>query len=692
MAEHQIEQMFAQLHNIFNMSSPFMEKVKITTDEIKEIEYCLDNGADIDEATLTKLNGDPITFLSYVIDKKSKTLWSFSKKVIKSFWVGVSETIQQSAYTFDDVIYFDDNAVENSIIETDKRTYYKYFKKLEQKCLPFRFIRELTLNGDKTENDKIITLLTQNKSDEYFTRMCDIINESIKQSNMNFSSGYFDPITDSAYGASSDMQLKMMYTLFLLIKHEGININVRDTIFNTINYCIMRFYSTLFVKNREIAVLITKTEEQAAALLNIGLDIEAYSFYSSVAKYKKIQKEYESIINNITITDILNNHFRYCIAINKLSDDVLYSLVNFYNNNDNLIDKDIVSLYLNIISSKTVTSNPHVKKEFLAYAIRSDKNNELFRESLTDACINFFNDVELSKDDSMAYEKEFIRMDVYTYFKNRFNGEDIKKIDEYKIKMFVNFIVRDITQHIEFLKVVLQEYIQITDDLLLQTKTSLVNRFIDYLTTALNILFKFVDCKDIKNNLLSPEILIRFRTLASESFNIYNEYVLGDIGKKLKEIENYVFTKIEIQQPAHRILHILGKIEDKESLSLLFCDGGINKDIYNEIALIFSSEDADFKIIDTSDIIDKTSDVDYPDDLLDQITYEPLDDPVIIPGTDIIVNRRSIVQYIMTDGLNPYTKQPLTIDDLDSFNKKEESLLKIENIRKKLEEFVKKSD
>eukprot|EP00768_Dysnectes_brevis_P008793 gnl/Dysnectes_brevis/8246_a14522_224.p1 GENE.gnl/Dysnectes_brevis/8246_a14522_224~~gnl/Dysnectes_brevis/8246_a14522_224.p1 ORF type:complete len:471 (+),score=166.60 gnl/Dysnectes_brevis/8246_a14522_224:3-1415(+) len=56
--------------------------------------------------------------------------------------------------------------------------------------------------------------------------------------------------------------------------------------------------------------------------------------------------------------------------------------------------------------------------------------------------------------------------------------------------------------------------------------------------------------------------------------------------------------------------------------------------------------------------------LDLPDEFICAITYELLDDPVVIPQTNTVVNRDSIVRVITESGKNPFNNQPLSEDDL----------------------------
>ena len=77
---------------------------------------------------------------------------------------------------------------------------------------------------------------------------------------------------------------------------------------------------------------------------------------------------------------------------------------------------------------------------------------------------------------------------------------------------------------------------------------------------------------------------------------------------------------------------------------------------------------------------------DYPDEFLDGLLYTPLKTPVLIPDVkDVYVNKETIEQYIMTDGVNPFTKEKLTLDGLTEFNNRKDNKEKIKLLMSKIE-------
>ena len=86
--------------------------------------------------------------------------------------------------------------------------------------------------------------------------------------------------------------------------------------------------------------------------------------------------------------------------------------------------------------------------------------------------------------------------------------------------------------------------------------------------------------------------------------------------------------------------------------------------------------------IETEDI-----NIDYPEELTDIFTCEPLLDPVELPESKEIVNRQSIVTSLMDSEINPFNRNPLTIKQLDDYNLLPEVKDRCDKIKQRVLEF-----
>jgi hypothetical protein len=89
---------------------------------------------------------------------------------------------------------------------------------------------------------------------------------------------------------------------------------------------------------------------------------------------------------------------------------------------------------------------------------------------------------------------------------------------------------------------------------------------------------------------------------------------------------------------------------------------------------------------------EQASRMNLPDEFIDPILCMPIDNPVVIPGTNgLIMDKSSIEQQIETLGFNPYTRQKLTLEELNEFNSEEENKKLIEEFKVKLQQYYSSS-
>ena len=70
-------------------------------------------------------------------------------------------------------------------------------------------------------------------------------------------------------------------------------------------------------------------------------------------------------------------------------------------------------------------------------------------------------------------------------------------------------------------------------------------------------------------------------------------------------------------------------------------------------------EEASITLIGDEDLI-----ADAPDEFLDPLTQDWLEDPVVLPTSDTVVNRATITQHLLSNDTDPFNRKQLSIDDV----------------------------
>jgi hypothetical protein len=106
-------------------------------------------------------------------------------------------------------------------------------------------------------------------------------------------------------------------------------------------------------------------------------------------------------------------------------------------------------------------------------------------------------------------------------------------------------------------------------------------------------------------------------------------------------------------------------------------DYNINEKKFESLQMAVSQYDEESMEIEYDDL---------PDKFQDPLTCEPIKNPIMLPGVNnnfgngeecMFFEKNNIVKHLLTKEENPYTREKLTIEDLDSYNKQSHVLRKI---------------
>ena len=118
-------------------------------------------------------------------------------------------------------------------------------------------------------------------------------------------------------------------------------------------------------------------------------------------------------------------------------------------------------------------------------------------------------------------------------------------------------------------------------------------------------------------------------------------------------------------------------------MSILLTKNKILLSEYNNMVCIIAQIDK------SKDVIERLDDIDIPDKFNDPIMGTIIKTPVILPESDIIMDKNIIMRYILEKEENPFTRHKLTVKELEDFNKNETILGKCKCFKKELISFIK---
>uniref|UniRef100_A0A6C0EIC5 U-box domain-containing protein n=1 Tax=viral metagenome TaxID=1070528 RepID=A0A6C0EIC5_9ZZZZ len=120
---------------------------------------------------------------------------------------------------------------------------------------------------------------------------------------------------------------------------------------------------------------------------------------------------------------------------------------------------------------------------------------------------------------------------------------------------------------------------------------------------------------------------------------------------------------------------IVYTVSDYTEFKTIMDDFNTNYILKNEF------EDLHFNILLKSMdiIIDKQIiyNIDIPLEFCDPLLYTPIDEPTVLPESNIIIDKKTIINHLIHDKTDPFNRTPLTLDSLEEHNKKETTLVKL---------------
>lgn len=476
--------------------------------------------------------------------------------------------------------------------------------------------------------------------------------------------------------------------------------------------------------------LITSNKDNIDNLNNIWKDfLNMKTYYNDLLeqKYKSTQEE----INKIN--KLLKNDFLYKIKLfyNNFIIQIDYIIID----KNNLIQNNCIINYLeNIIDFSIYCINRKIcskKNDFnlMLFFFKIINNKKISNFNINQKSIDFLLYYILANITYIKKEISFINSDIITtfylniinFYINIDSYEDYSKNDtKYKIIYIIRllsnnknkiYIFTDIFNNIIkdnnnlILKLLNSIIIDINfylDELILYLKNSenyllLIKTLYSILIETLNFIKFFSNNDNFSNIIFNDEILINFInfinlhikniiSLQIDIFNITNNYNLSEVCLLILDIY-VIFNNIN----SNKFIHLMSK--DIRSfditifqnlLTLLLNKNKINNEFYNNFELIL------LQIKKLNDIeLQKKNNI-IPDEFTDPLYNTLLENPVYLPTSNTIVDLLIIKRHLLSNSNDPFTREPLTLEEIEKHNKKPNIINKINILKNKIKDYKNK--
>ena len=547
-----------------------------------------------------------------------------------------------------------------------------------------------------------------------------------KNINMEYPKNKFSLINIDDKILDFKIKNKFLNDLFFMI------IILMNNFYNILDFIINKYVNK--IENMKIQLrqmILTDSNIENNNYLN---KITLNSIYKSNFEYcKNDSKLCQSIKNfQIDISLILNIKLKSRVVIPDFVLETNIDLINclkiyddiFYNFNFLNFENSIILL------NYEKFGNHYIKHKYCFYACyyisdnyrmnKCDLRLKSIQNILLTNLINFY--IELEKMDENLLEKSLIRVNIINFLKFIFIHEPViynKKVylyNEINDKIFirfVNFYINDMTKCFENTFSSIKDINEIEKDGIF---VSMVRKN-DYLNMDKH-LDLFIKYNILKTQLVDLNNIISFLYIISD--NAINILMSKELGEKICSQLNYYLNEITLENKRNlyniqnkyyvgfkpiNLLDFLIKILlslMKHSSFILY----MSKDIrcFKKTNIDFSIKqlwinnlltDREYnklenitKLIDHK--INEDKEIEIPDEFCDPLMDCEIIEPIILPETNIIMEKSVILRHLLNNLNNPFNREPLSLKNLEEFNNRDDIKKKIQLFLNKKKEWRKK--
>ena len=503
----------------------------------------------------------------------------------------------------------------------------------------------------------------------------------------------------------------------LTILH-GYNIN-ENAEFSTLIY--IQYLMDIYLKNKDFNKDLLRFSEITTTLI-FSLNNQKYSKAKLLSSFKYLS--YNAFLDDFYNYINYDDNFTISLMPQFIYEN-LFTIVKYikrYDENtliDNLSCCKSLTLFSLIFSCQdNLIKNPHFRMEIFdimvfifSNYISEEKTKKLFsflnegfiKKSLMVSILKVFVEAERLGTSNQFYEKFVVRAKILILIQNINNGlgslfeDNIKLyIEQYpeEGKKFVNNLLNDLIylndECIDNLKAI-KEYQDLLEDKIRYDKMTLENkkfeekkfkdkdRIVRVQIKLFNNSLKFLItlCNHIQNFFIKNDFLDTLAGFLNYSLKIFGSPL--DQTLKLKNISEYNFNQNEILGlilSAYAAFNgnidfIKAVIKDERSYNFDNLDRAKNLASNNK-NIKMTDEDFDkyvffLDVLRKEEKIIKNEEINYddaPQEFFDGITFNIMTDPVKLPKSNVIVDRKTIETHLLSDGTDPFNREPLTKDML----------------------------
>lgn len=389
---------------------------------------------------------------------------------------------------------------------------------------------------------------------------------------------------------------------------------------------------------------------------------------------------------------------------------------------DYKIDTIFMKLSNNVIKENGITNNPHIKCKFLNVLV--EYSRIMISEALYDTQLYIDSDfkkllcelpnlivyIKKCSSDGEVYDMTYTQYKIFylinhIVFPFRRYCEDVfdnLEKDKDLFKNVVNLLIENFQYSLNeglgsILKIAeleknLMDGVEFNNNMLTHNKNAdfYITCSYEFLQSIAHLTYNY------PNIFLCPEIRESF----SQNIIYFLEKLIGDNRKKYK-VKNSAqinFRPVNILEKLRDILinmcdfdeFVKSVAQDQRSynnrlierlLSVLYVHSKVSN---YEDNLLSKFNDEVLKIRKQ---LKEEEDKEIPEELCDPIMSTLIEDPIMLPSTQIIMDKGVIARHLLSDPHDPFNRDELTMEKLEEYNKQDDIVKQIDAFKSKIEKF-----
>ena len=481
---------------------------------------------------------------------------------------------------------------------------------------------------------------------------------------------------------------------FITYNSDCINTKLYLLTCHCFNICYnpqMIIYSSIDQKMKNLISKINSSFDDSSYINSLRTSLKDLS-----ARFDLIKKIIDDTLYNSEVNNFIEYYIKKNIHINdEFLNSILYSSIrriHYFDNYD--MSDNIRNYYLDIISGSV--TNPHIRYNAMICILDliDVKGFMGIHIKILTSIFKYFCEVNFYDNCS----PEEVHNHLINLMSNiskicyLMNNNDIPKYEEeyniifkgiHKISSKAMSYLEKINDNIKIINSIPES--QRRPQYIVRTNGPIINRLMIKIISLTNTLSDIIRNIISDRDQLTIELIMPINTLIIQIFKFFS-----DGSNPIYSIYGKNMESLDIMKQAFDVIYSIkeNKIFKREIYEYF----DIIKEVLPRIKFDDTTKSCLENYFNNFEKVDDYVDISIvPDDFIDPLLCTLIRDPIMIPHVDLIFDKSSILSQLYYENINPYTREPLSLKDIEEYNKENKIIDKINEFKNKFNEWKEKN-